>query len=91
MQAVLMTVVSISLALHVLMAVVCLWRVGRGDSAFDRLLALDLISMLTLAVLVLMSILKRQSIYIDVALGLVALSYIVTIAMAKYIADQKVY
>ena len=91
MNILLNTIVSIALIVHVLMILVSLWRVGRGDNALDRLMGLDLLSTLMLAVLVLMSIFKQQSLYIDVALGLAALSYIGTIAFGKYIADHRMY
>jgi multisubunit Na+/H+ antiporter MnhF subunit len=55
------------------------------------LIGADLIGTLILAVLVLVALIERQSLYIDVALGLAALGAVGIIALAKYIADQKMY
>ena len=43
---------------------------------------------LTLSILVLLALIERDSIYVDVALGLAALGFIGTIALAKYVADD---
>ena len=57
----------------------------------DRLIASDLLSNLTLAVLVLVALIRHQFIYIDVALGLAALGYITVITFARYIAEKRAY
>ncbi len=69
----------------------CVWRVWRGENAVDRLLGADLIGTLILAVLVLVALITRQSLYLDMALGLAALGAVGTIALAKYIADQRMF
>ncbi|NWG34465.1 MAG: hypothetical protein HXY42_08495 [Chloroflexi bacterium] len=79
------------LAAHLLMALVAAWRVWRGENSIVRLTALDLAGTLTLAVLVLISILERNSIFVDTAIALAALSYLSTVAVAKFISDQKVF
>ena len=79
------------LAAHLLMALVAAWRVWHGENSIARLTALDLASTLTLAVLVLISILEQNSIFMDTAIALAALSYLSTVALAKFISDQKVF
>jgi multicomponent Na+:H+ antiporter subunit F len=91
MEIILSTVLYISLGVHVFMISIAAWRVWRGENMIDRLIGADLISTLFLAVLVIYAMLVRESIYIDVALGLAALSCVSTIAVAKYIADEQVY
>ena len=51
----------------------------------------DLLGTLTLAILVLIALIDRDSIYIDVALGLAALGFIGIIALAKYVADEQMF
>ncbi len=80
-----------ALAVHVVLIAVCVWRVWRGENAVDRLLGADLIGTLILAVLVLVALITRQSLYLDMALGLAALGAVGTIALAKYIADQRMF
>jgi multisubunit Na+/H+ antiporter MnhF subunit len=70
---------------------VAFWRVWRGENVIDRLMGLDLLGILTLAVLVLLALIFRRIIYIDVAMGLAALSFVGTIALAKYIADEQMF
>lgn len=91
MQNLLTLVLEISLAIHILMIAVCIWRVWRGENAIDRLIGADLLSTLILAILVLVALILSNSIYLDVALGLAVLSFIGTISLAKYIVNQSVF
>lgn len=91
MQNSLTLVLEISLAIHILMIAVCVWRVWRGENAIDRLIGADLLSTLILAILVLVALILANSIYLDVALGLAVLSFIGTISLAKYIVEQSVF
>jgi multisubunit Na+/H+ antiporter MnhF subunit len=81
----------VSLALHVFMVAIAVWRVWRGENVIDRLIGVELVTTLFLAILVLVSLSLRESIYIDVALVLGALGFVGTIALAKYIADEQVF
>lgn len=80
-----------ALIVHMMLLGVAMYRVWRGENVIDRLMGADLISTLTLAVLVLMAVIQGRSIFIDVALGLAALGFIATIALSKYIADEQVF
>lgn len=91
MQPILDFTLHAALVIHIVLIAVGVWRVWRGENAVDRLIGADVISTLILAVLVLVALIQRQSLYIDMALGLAALSAVGTIALAKYIADQKMF
>jgi len=91
MEHILNIVMGISLAIHIIMITVAVWRVWRGENVIDRLIGADLVSTIVLAVLVLAALILKNSIYLDVALGLAALSFDSTIALAKYIVDQSIY
>jgi multisubunit Na+/H+ antiporter MnhF subunit len=80
-----------SLAVHTLLIAVAIWRVWRGENVVDRLIGVELVSTLTLAVLVLVALISRKSIYIDVALALGALGFIGTMALTKYATDERMY
>jgi multisubunit Na+/H+ antiporter MnhF subunit len=84
-------VLSIALAIHIALIAVCVWRVWRGENVIDRLIGADLVGTLMLAVLVLIALIWLNAAYIDVALGLAALGFVGTIALAKYIADQQMF
>lgn len=91
MENILITVLYISLAIHIGLMIIAFWRVWHGENVIDRLLGLDLLSTLILAVLILLSLINRRIIYIDVALGLAALSFVGTVALAKYVADEQMF
>ncbi len=84
-------VAAAALVIHVGMLAIVVWRIWRGESVADRLLCVDLVTILFLAILVLLSIIQRDSIYIDLALALAALGFISTIALAKYLADEQMF
>jgi multisubunit Na+/H+ antiporter MnhF subunit len=91
MENLLQTTLQISLAIHVLLIALCVWRVWRGENVIDRLIGADLIGTLILAILVLVALILSSSIYLDVALGLAALGFISTIALARYIVEHTVF
>ncbi len=91
MDAILEATVWIVLVIHLLMSFAAAWKVMRGENSVSRLAGLDLASTLTIAVLVIISIIRQNSIFIDVAIAAAALGYLSTVALAKYISDQKVF
>ncbi|MCO6453170.1 MAG: hypothetical protein J5I90_20485 [Caldilineales bacterium] len=91
MTTILNVVLFSSLFVHIVLMGVSLWRTWRGENVIDRLIAVDLLGILTLAVLVIISIIERDSVFIDVALGLAALGFVSTLALAKYIADEQMF
>jgi multisubunit Na+/H+ antiporter MnhF subunit len=91
MSRVLALTLNIALVVHIALIAVCVWRVWRGENVVDRLIGADLVGTLMLAILVLVAMIERSAIYIDVALGLVVLGFVGTIALAKYIADQQMF
>lgn len=91
MEQILTSTILIALALHIIMVSVAVWRVWRGENVIDRLIGVDLVSTLFLAILVLVSLIYRDSIYLDVALVLGALGFVGTIALAKYVADEQMF
>ena len=80
-----------ALLIYVALIAVALHRVWRGENIVDRLIGVDLVTILTLGILVILAIINRDSIFIDVALGVAALGFICTIALAKYIADEQMF
>ena len=91
MPSILSNVLYLALIVHIGLIGIALWRVWRGENVIDRLIGFDLTGMLTLAILVLVSLVEQNSIYIDVALGLAALGFISTVALAKYTADEQMF
>jgi multisubunit Na+/H+ antiporter MnhF subunit len=63
----------------------------RGENAISRLAGYDLASTLTIAILVIISIIRTNVFFVDVAIAAAALSYLSTIVLSKYISDHKVF
>jgi multisubunit Na+/H+ antiporter MnhF subunit len=70
---------------------IAVWRIWRGENVADRLIGVELITTLLMAVLVLLALIQRDSIYMDIAIALAALGFITTIALAKYLADEQMF
>ncbi len=91
MSTILNYTLYLALLVHTGLLAVVLWRVWFGENVIDRLTGAELLSTLTLAILVLLALVERDSMFIDVALGLAALGFISIIALAKYLADEQMY
>lgn len=84
-------VAAAALVLHIGMLAVAVWRIWRGENIVDRLIGVDLVTTLLLAILVLLSLILLDSIYVDLALALAALGFIGVVALAKYLADEQMF
>lgn len=91
MNELLRDVASTALVIHIGMLAVVVWRIWRGQTVGDRLVGVDLVTTLLISILVLLSIIQRDSLFIDLALALAALGFISTVAMAKYLADEQMF
>lgn len=77
----------ISLATFFLSAafVLAFFRLARGPEITDRVLALDLISGLCLSTLILIGLQSENSTYLNVAIALAVISFLGTVALARYL------
>ncbi|KAA0004234.1 MAG: cation:proton antiporter [Thermoplasmata archaeon] len=62
-----------------------LYRLIRGPTAPDRAVALDALTNITTALLVLIAVLSARFIYLDVALVYAILAFIGVVAIARYL------
>lgn len=65
--------------------VLCLWRVVRGPSVPDRILALDTLYINTIALLVLLGVYFSSQVYFECAVVLAMSGFISTMAFCKYL------
>jgi multicomponent Na+:H+ antiporter subunit F len=74
-------------AMAILLAgmVLVLWRLVKGPTAADRVIAMDLLSVLVVAFLVVLSIHTGQATYLDVAIAFACIAFLGTIALARFI------
>lgn len=68
-----------------LAVVFAFWRLLRGPSAPDRILALDTLYVNTIALLVLFGIYLGNNIYFEVALLIALMGFVGTVALCKYL------
>jgi multicomponent Na+:H+ antiporter subunit F len=75
-----------ALAMLLVSMILVLWRMARGPTAADRVIALDLLSMLVVAFLVTVSIHAQETSYLDVAIAYACIAFLGTVALARYIS-----
>jgi multisubunit Na+/H+ antiporter MnhF subunit len=67
------------------------YRVWRGPTAADRLQAFELANTLLVGIIVLVGVVLENSLIIDVGIALAAFSFIGTLAIARYLAEGRVF
>jgi len=67
----------------------CLLRVALGPTLADRMVAIDIMGILVVGICALLSIKLERGFLIDISLAWVFLSFIGTIALAKYLEGKK--
>jgi len=85
------TVFSIATIWVACLLVVCVLVMLRSRSGLVRVLALDTMTLMFITMLVLFSDSRGVSWYLDVALVLALLSFISTVAAARYYAEGKIF
>lgn len=73
---------SIALGILILISLV---RVILGPTVPDRVVALDAINILTIALLVVIGIVSREIVYVDVAIVYAMLSFVSVLYISRYI------
>ncbi|MDB9744315.1 monovalent cation/H+ antiporter complex subunit F [Fibrobacterales bacterium] len=79
------TWVYLGIIISFLLAFLRLWL---GPSLADRVVALDLISVLTIAVIATFTLESKERAFLDIAITLALISFLGTIAFAQYIRKQ---
>jgi len=66
----------------------CLYRIGRGPSAPDRTVAIDILGIVVIGFCALLALATGHDFYLNVALAWALLSFIGTIALAKFLEGR---
>ena len=66
----------------------CLYRIGRGPSAPDRTVAIDIFGIVMVGFCALLSLTTGKDFYFVIALAWALLSFIGTIALAKFLEGR---
>jgi multicomponent K+:H+ antiporter subunit F len=86
----------IDLAIGVSMYVVgasmllALWRLLRGPTVPDRILALDTLNVTAIAELMLLGMYLRTAIYFEAALIIAMLGFVTTVVLSKYVIRRDI-
>jgi multicomponent K+:H+ antiporter subunit F len=76
--AIAFTMVAIAMALN-------LWRLTRGPALADRILALDTLTINTIALVMLLDMALVTSVYFEAALILAMMGFVGTVALSKFV------
>jgi len=66
----------------------CLYRIGRGPTAPDRTVAIDILGIVIVGFTGLLGVVTGKDFYLNVALAWALLSFIGTIALAKFLEGR---
>ena len=66
----------------------CLFRIGRGPTAPDRTVAIDIMGTVVVGFCCLMAMWTGQEYYINIAIAWALISFIGTLALAKYLEGR---
>lgn len=80
-------VVQIGLVIASAMTLFASWRVIRGPTVPDRVVALDTIGTNVVAIAVLFALASREGLFITVGLVLAIIGFISTVTVAKYVIE----
>lgn len=79
------TALAVGFACLGLAALLNLWRLLRGPSAADRILALDTLTINAIALIVLFCIARGTALYFEAALLLAMVGFVGTVAYCKFL------
>ncbi|KMT62031.1 Sodium-cholate efflux protein MrpF [Listeria newyorkensis] len=84
------TVLAIALFMYSVSIFLYLYRILKGPTTSDKVVALDSIGMNLVAIVALLSMLLDTSAYLDVILLIALLAFIGTVSFAKFVEKGKV-
>ena len=82
--------VTLSIYAIALALAMSLWRLLRGPTLPDRILALDTLSINSIALLVLYGIRIGSAVYFEAALIIAMLGFVSTVALSKYVMRRDI-
>lgn len=77
--------VSIASWLLLLALGLCFFRIARGPTLADRVVALDVLNILAVAYCALLAIASGRDVYLDAAIALALVAFLVTVAFARFV------
>ena len=80
---------NILITILIILCYLCLYRAWRGPTIPDRMVAIDILGILVVGICALLAITTGRDFLIDIALAWIFLSFIGTLALAKYLSGRK--
>lgn len=81
--------ITIGLALLCLSLLITSWRVIRGPSLADRVLALDMLVAIAIGFIAVIGIRSGYALYVDIAISLGLVGFLATIAFARFMLNRR--
>ena len=88
MDKIIEIILIISAGIITLAVLLATFRFIKGPSVFDRIVAMDLMTISSMALMVLIALFAERIIYLDVAIVYGLLSFIGVIVVARYYEDH---
>ena len=82
------TFVAAATGVLVLCSLLCVYRIGKGPSAPDRTVAIDILGTLVVGFCCLMALWTGQEYYMNIAIAWALISFVGTLALAKYLEGR---
>lgn len=84
---------AIQIALGVMVALLlpCAYRVIAGPRPADRLQAIETTTTLLIGIVILLALVQRTAFVIDIGIALAAFSFVGTLAIARYVAERRMF
>ena len=79
---------GISYALLLVSALLAVWRLVRGPSVPDRVVALDYLTLVGISFIALTTLETARYAYLDVAIALGLVGFLATVALARYVVRR---
>ena len=83
-----MITAQIFMIVLLLSSFLCLYRIGKGPTAPDRTVAIDALGTLLVGFTAIVTWLSGQAFYMNIAITWALLSFVGTIALAKYLEGR---
>jgi multicomponent Na+:H+ antiporter subunit F len=80
---------NILLYIQIGLSGICMYRIVRGPTIPDRMVAIDIFGILVVGVCAIISIQTERSFILDIGIAWIILSFIGTLTLAKYLTGKK--
>ena len=83
-----MTLINFAVVVLIVASYLCLYRIGKGPTAPDRIVAIDILGTLIVGFCAVLALVTERDFYMNVAIAWALLSFIGTLALAKHLEGR---